>query len=263
MTACPNCGSRYLRPARPRDLSEKLGAMRFMSPLRCLDCKHRFIARTLEWSDLVYSRCPICLRQDLNAWSGKTYEPPFWTAVKLAFGAKRWRCEYCRINFASFRKRREIFSFSRWKKMSLPGLPEPAETPADLRRQEAAYVKARPGSKSGQRWDGSERRGAPRDEQDEDTDMDYARLRELAQSLKADLNRGKAAAEQKPAAQKPTEQKSREQKTDERNEGDSVLTEPVRAEAARAGAAHGETASRQMEAVGSQAGAEKPVEPQA
>jgi hypothetical protein len=38
-------------------------------------------------------------------------------AVKIVFGANRYRCEYCRINFAGFRKRKEIFSFSRWKKL--------------------------------------------------------------------------------------------------------------------------------------------------
>ncbi len=52
---------------------------------------------------------------DLNTWSGKTHEPPFFTAVRIAFGAKRWRCEYCRLNFASFRRRKEVFTFGRWR----------------------------------------------------------------------------------------------------------------------------------------------------
>lgn len=170
-------------------MKEGLGRLRFVSPLRCLDCKHRFVARTLEWADLVYSRCPICLRQDLNSWTGRTFDPPFWMAVKVAFGAHKWRCEYCRINFASFRKRKEIFTFSRWKKMSLPGLPEPAETLADLRKQEAAYVKARPAAKPSERWNGIERRSRPRDERDEGKEMSYERLRELAKSLKTENNR--------------------------------------------------------------------------
>ncbi len=52
---------------------------------------------------------------DLNGWTGKTYDPPFFTALKISFGAKRWRCEYCRLNFASFRARKEVFTFKRWK----------------------------------------------------------------------------------------------------------------------------------------------------
>jgi hypothetical protein len=128
VTSCPNCGSRHLRPAWARSLNERLNQLRFITPLRCKDCKHRFVAPTLTWNDIRYSRCPICLRQDLNGWTGKTYEPPFWTAVKVKFGAHKWRCEYCRLNFASFRLRKEIFTFSRWKKMALPGLPGPAET---------------------------------------------------------------------------------------------------------------------------------------
>ncbi len=54
---------------------------------------------------------------DLNGWTGKTYvDPPFWVALKVSFGAHRWRCEYCRLNFASFRTRKEVFTFKRWKK---------------------------------------------------------------------------------------------------------------------------------------------------
>ena len=124
MTSCPNCGSRYLRPAQTRSLNERLNRWQFVVPLRCLDCKHRFVARTLTWSELKFARCPVCLRQDLNAWSGKTYEPPFWMGVKISFGGHRWRCEYCRLNFVSLRDRKEVFTFSRWKKMSLPGLAE-------------------------------------------------------------------------------------------------------------------------------------------
>jgi len=54
---------------------------------------------------------------DLSGWTGKTYtDPPFWTAFKVSLGAHRWRCEYCRVNFASFRRRKEVFSFKRWRR---------------------------------------------------------------------------------------------------------------------------------------------------
>ena len=57
------------------------------------------------------------MRMDLNGWTGKTFvDPPFRVALKVAFGARKWRCEYCRLNFASFRKRKEVFTFKRWKK---------------------------------------------------------------------------------------------------------------------------------------------------
>jgi DNA-directed RNA polymerase subunit RPC12/RpoP len=98
-----------------------LGKLRFVSPLRCLDCNKRFIGRTLIWQDLFYARCPMCLRMDLNGWTGKTYtDPPFLVAVKVALGARKWRCEYCRLNFASFRRRKEVFTFKRWAKFG-PG----------------------------------------------------------------------------------------------------------------------------------------------
>ncbi len=62
---------------------------------------------------------------DLNGWTGKTYlDPPMWVAFKIALGAMRFRCEYCRLNFASFRKRKEVFTFKRWKRF-LPQAEEP------------------------------------------------------------------------------------------------------------------------------------------
>lgn len=116
-TACPKCGSRYLRPSRKRSFSERLGTLRLVSPFRCLDCKVRFFAPSIVWADLFYAKCPRCHRMDLSGWTGKTYRyPPFWVAFKVALGANKFRCEYCRFNFASFRRRREVFTFRRWKR---------------------------------------------------------------------------------------------------------------------------------------------------
>jgi hypothetical protein len=67
---------------------------------------------------------------DLNGWTGKTYtNPPAWVAFKVLLGARKWRCEYCRLNFASFRRRKEVFTFKRWKRF-VPQAEEPY-TPGD------------------------------------------------------------------------------------------------------------------------------------
>ena len=130
--ACPHCGSRNLRPAQHRNSTERLNSLRFVSPLRCKDCKTRFVSRTIFPDDLFFARCPECDRMDLNGWTGKTYKPTGWTKIKVAFGAYKWRCEYCRLNFASFRKRKEPFTFSRWKKRNPELMAEkPAAGPAD------------------------------------------------------------------------------------------------------------------------------------
>lgn len=82
-----------------------------------MDCKTGFIAPLIDFNDLSYARCPVCHRMDLNGWTGKTYtDPPFWVKLKVSLGASKWRCEYCRLNFASFRRRKEIFTFKRWKR---------------------------------------------------------------------------------------------------------------------------------------------------
>ena len=113
--ACPNCGSRDLRPAHYRNQGERIKALLFISPLRCKDCRTRFVSRTVFLDEILYARCPKCDRMDLNTWTGKTFRPKGWMWVKVMMGAYRWRCEYCRRNFASFRKRKEPFTFSRWK----------------------------------------------------------------------------------------------------------------------------------------------------
>lgn len=128
--ACPKCGSRFLRDSRPRNFKEKWNRLRFISPLRCLDCKTRFVTRTLILSDLRYARCPVCKRMDLNGWTGKTYTPPFFMALKVTLGGKKWRCEYCRLNFSSFRQRKEVFTFKRWKNREAAMAAGQAEGPS-------------------------------------------------------------------------------------------------------------------------------------
>jgi hypothetical protein len=125
--SCPKCGSRYLRPAHYRSSRERIIALFFLSPLRCMDCRTRFVARTIIPEDFVFAHCPKCRRMDLNAWTGKTFTPKGWVSLKVQLGAFKWRCEYCRLNFASFRKRKEVFTFSRWKKRNPDQVVEKTE----------------------------------------------------------------------------------------------------------------------------------------
>jgi hypothetical protein len=137
---CPSCGSRNLRPSQYRDATERLGGLLFVSPVRCKDCRTRFVSRTVFLEDLLYARCPKCDRMDLNGWTGKTYHPTGWTKIKVFFGANKWRCEYCRKNFASFRRRREAFTFSRWKKRNpdqMAEKPAPAGSPTPAATNDA------------------------------------------------------------------------------------------------------------------------------
>lgn len=115
---CPSCKSRFLLISKTRTLREKLNRLRFVLPLRCGDCRTRFTANTLQIKDLKWARCPGCLRQDLSTWSTDKAEPVGFDVIKVALGANLWRCEYCRLNFASFRPRQEVHSFRRWQKLS-------------------------------------------------------------------------------------------------------------------------------------------------
>ena len=113
--SCPSCGSRFLRVSRFRSLKERLWDLAGVSPLRCGDCGERFIARTWNLAALTHSRCPKCLRMDLNTWTDEQFWPSTFMKLQITFGAHRWRCEYCRHNFVGFRPRLEKFSFTRWK----------------------------------------------------------------------------------------------------------------------------------------------------
>ncbi len=116
--ACPKCGSRNLRYAHFRSFSERWKSWIGIRPLRCRDCRLRFVERTWRFSNLVYARCPQCWRMDLSSWSERDFHVTFGMRVLLAFGGTPYRCEYCRRNFVSFRKRKERFSFKRWKRLS-------------------------------------------------------------------------------------------------------------------------------------------------
>ncbi len=114
---CPQCGSRFLKPSRPRNFQEKVKTYWFVMPVRCDHCRHRFVMDTIGLADMPYARCPKCNRMDLSSWTGDSYTPRGMTRIKAALGANRFRCEYCRVNFASFRKRKEVFSFHRWERI--------------------------------------------------------------------------------------------------------------------------------------------------
>ncbi len=88
------------------------GAMRLLFTLvggysaRCRDCSHTFVARPFRLTHIVWAKCPRCYRLDLSMWDPEYYRSSAWMNLKVFFGANRWRCERCRVNFVSFRPRK-------------------------------------------------------------------------------------------------------------------------------------------------------------
>lgn len=99
---CPTCGSRRFRVQTARTLRDKLAEFLGTFRLRCLECGASY---QKKWSvrDWLYAKCPRCYRQDLGFWTPEFYNAPLGVAMKLSMGAKRYRCEASRHNFASFR----------------------------------------------------------------------------------------------------------------------------------------------------------------
>lgn len=117
LIACPRCGSRNLRYARLRSFAERCWTWLGIRPLRCRDCRFRFVDRTWRLTHWMFARCPRCWRMDLALWSERGAHVGPLADLCLRLGAKPLRCEYCRINFVSFRRRHEKFSFKRWAKL--------------------------------------------------------------------------------------------------------------------------------------------------
>ncbi len=113
---CPQCGSRNLDFTRSAEGGPRFAKLRGYTALRCKDCKERFHGRTFSTDDLRYAHCPKCFRMDLNLWSVKHFEPTKSQKLWMRMGARRYRCEYCRVNIVSVRKRKEIFTFRRWER---------------------------------------------------------------------------------------------------------------------------------------------------
>ncbi|MDX2151609.1 MAG: hypothetical protein SFV54_12800 [Bryobacteraceae bacterium] len=79
-------------------LAEFLGVFR----LKCSHCGTRF-RRTWGFSEWLLAKCPRCLGTKLSSWNPKYYFPTGSVAFKVALGARRVRCDSCRVNFATFR----------------------------------------------------------------------------------------------------------------------------------------------------------------
>ncbi len=53
---------------------------------------------------------------DLSRWSEDDYYVPLARRILLRLGAHPYRCEYCRVNFVSFRSRRERYRSRRQRR---------------------------------------------------------------------------------------------------------------------------------------------------
>ena len=107
--ACPSCGARKLRLSRVRGFLERLATLCGVYPIKCAICDARFHRRIWTISHLLFAKCSRCHKMDLAKWSDHHYHAPFSLRIKLAFGARRRRCVYCRYNFASWRPLKEEF----------------------------------------------------------------------------------------------------------------------------------------------------------
>jgi hypothetical protein len=109
--ACPNCGTRDVRVSDPPSWVEQVKTWVGVSQLRCRRCDNRWATSVWANGSWRYARCPRCYRQELTKWTEHRYNSPRWTRFLLRLGATPHRCPACRCNFASFRSRKEEFSW--------------------------------------------------------------------------------------------------------------------------------------------------------
>ena len=100
---CERCGSKDVRRSHATSNADSLKMLVGQYPLRCQNCQHRFWANILLLSEWRYARCPACLSFQLTTWDLKHYNIPTYRKVLMKLGARRFRCNPCRLNFVSFR----------------------------------------------------------------------------------------------------------------------------------------------------------------
>lgn len=106
---CAACGSQSLRRSHRHSIFELPKMMTGQFPFRCNECHYRFFINV--WATSVWTpskgkcaRCPQCLGVKLDDWP-QNRRPHLWQSLMLKFGANRYRCNVCRTNFVTFRKR--------------------------------------------------------------------------------------------------------------------------------------------------------------
>jgi hypothetical protein len=110
---CPSCGGHSLRASKIRGAVERLRSFVGIFPFRCRQCGARFSTSLWDPGNWRYARCPNCLGTELSRWSEHYYNAPPGLRMLVRLGATRYRCEFCRRNFASFRACKERFSWKR------------------------------------------------------------------------------------------------------------------------------------------------------
>lgn len=108
--ACPHCACADTRMEGASGFREHLIAPFGFYAFRCQNCYRRFLHKPLSLASIAYAKCPRCFRMDLSAWDPKRYYKGFWEQLILTLGASCWRCEPCRVNFLSFRPRRDCYA---------------------------------------------------------------------------------------------------------------------------------------------------------
>ena len=103
--SCPHCDSANLRSVKPKNLNEFIGELLGTYSFRCARCGNQFQHSVFGLSTIFNAKCPRCFRMDLTTWSESHYRPTSLMRLQMLFGARRVRCEACRCNFVSFRKR--------------------------------------------------------------------------------------------------------------------------------------------------------------
>jgi hypothetical protein len=101
--SCPFCHSFSIRRSKAVGMRDMTRMAVGMYPFRCVDCSQRFWASIWQLASWRYAKCPKCLNLTLTTWTRKSHRLGLWTRLALTAGATRYRCNACRLNFASFK----------------------------------------------------------------------------------------------------------------------------------------------------------------
>lgn len=99
---CPRCQSNDCFRSHRRKWEYTLSLLGIM-PWRCVACRKRFYARRVPLWFLHHAHCPRCGNLELLIVRPHKLERHPLARLATLLGARALRCDYCRLNFASWR----------------------------------------------------------------------------------------------------------------------------------------------------------------
>jgi hypothetical protein len=102
---------------RPETIVQHIKRLFGIYTLKCRACRAHSSLAIFSWRAITRPHCPNCFRYELTRWSEPYSRVSRWTRWKVKLGAAAYRCEFCRVNLASFRRAEHLYTYREYEEM--------------------------------------------------------------------------------------------------------------------------------------------------